>query len=175
MQHGVDWTGEDLTGWYLSEKFNGCRAYWDGRVMWSRGGHEVQLPGELRAVLPAGVILDGELYHDSLSPAHISNIMRGRGSWSGVCFVTFDAPEFKGFWPERMQAASASLPKSTVVVCVEHRVCTGLDDAIQELQQVRTRGGEGLMLRSPDHRYAAGRSRNLVKFTRSSLIAHDIG
>ncbi len=23
MEHGVDWTGQDLAGWYLSEKFGG--------------------------------------------------------------------------------------------------------------------------------------------------------
>ena len=30
MTLGQDYAGEDLSGWFLSEKFDGCRAYWDG-------------------------------------------------------------------------------------------------------------------------------------------------
>ena len=44
MMHGRDWHGEDLAGWYLSEKLHGCRAYWDGAVLWSRGDLAIGIP-----------------------------------------------------------------------------------------------------------------------------------
>lgn len=44
MQHGVDWNGQDVSGWIATEKYNGCRAYWDGGNLWSRGGLKVNIP-----------------------------------------------------------------------------------------------------------------------------------
>lgn len=62
MQHGVDWDGQDLSGWIVTEKFNGCRAYWDGESLWSRGGINIAIPDDWREQLPPGVHLDGEVY-----------------------------------------------------------------------------------------------------------------
>jgi len=170
MEHGVDWTGQDLAGWYLSEKLHGCRAYWDGQELWSRGGMKVKLPPSWRSALPVGVQLDGEVYDGHDGVYRCGAALRYGRLADSMQFIVFDAPTLKGSWPERLRGAASSLPESAVVRCVEYRVCMGLDDAIQELQQVRGRGGEGFMLRAPDHRYTAGRSRSLVKFTRSSVM-----
>jgi hypothetical protein len=35
---GFDRDNEDPTGWYMSEKLNGIRAYWDGKQFWSKNG-----------------------------------------------------------------------------------------------------------------------------------------
>jgi DNA ligase-1 len=35
---GIDWCNEDPTGWYMSEKLDGIRAYWDGNQFWSKRG-----------------------------------------------------------------------------------------------------------------------------------------
>src|SRR5437660_1580187 len=29
----------DPTGWWMSEKYDGVRGYWDGRKLWSRNGN----------------------------------------------------------------------------------------------------------------------------------------
>src|SRR5947209_10326787 len=50
----------DPTGWWLSEKLDGVRAYWDGQRFWSRNGNLYHAPDWFVAGLPA-LPLDGEL------------------------------------------------------------------------------------------------------------------
>lgn len=164
MEHGQEWSGQDPAGWYLSEKFDGCRAFWDGRNMWSRGGFKVKLPSSFLAALPAGVQLDGELFHPEKTPAHISNVMRARGSWQGVKYMVFDAPALPGTWPERIHSAEEIISGGGPVQCVPHRKCRNLKDAVQELRRVQSRGGEGIVLRAPCHIYKARRSASMLKF-----------
>lgn len=52
----------DPTGWWISEKYDGVRGYWDGRQLRLRGGGTVNAPEYFLAELPQGVALDGELW-----------------------------------------------------------------------------------------------------------------
>lgn len=52
---------DDPTGWWLSEKYDGVRGYWDGARMLTRGGEVIVLPDGLRAELPPFPV-DGELW-----------------------------------------------------------------------------------------------------------------
>lgn len=51
----------DVTGWWLSEKLDGVRAYWDGSRFLSRLGNEFLAPQWFVASLPE-TPLDGELW-----------------------------------------------------------------------------------------------------------------
>src|SRR5215470_16692555 len=51
----------DPTGWWLSEKLDGVRAYWDGTQFWSRLGNLFHAPDWFVAGLPKEP-LDGELW-----------------------------------------------------------------------------------------------------------------
>ena len=53
----------DLTDWWMSEKLDGVRAYWDGKRFLSRQGNEYHAPEWFVAGLPA-TPLDGELWID---------------------------------------------------------------------------------------------------------------
>ena len=59
----TDWDNEimDPTGWWMSEKYDGIRAYWDGSQMFMRTGRKVPLPEKFKDRLPS-VALDGELW-----------------------------------------------------------------------------------------------------------------
>ena len=62
MTIGSDYhAGVDPTGWPVSEKLNGCRAYFDGSQFWTRGGNVIAAPDWFTAGLP-GVPLDGEIW-----------------------------------------------------------------------------------------------------------------
>src|SRR5690242_7567841 len=52
----------DPTGWWMSEKYDGLRGYWDGRKLWSRKGNLIHAPDYFLAELPRDVALDGELW-----------------------------------------------------------------------------------------------------------------
>src|SRR3954464_15558262 len=52
---------QDLAGWWMSEKLDGVRAYWDGKALISRLGNPFHAPDRFVAGLPAEP-LDGELW-----------------------------------------------------------------------------------------------------------------
>ena len=52
---------QDLAGWWLSEKLDGVRAYWDGKSLISRLGNRFHAPDWFLEGLP-DVPLDGELW-----------------------------------------------------------------------------------------------------------------
>jgi DNA ligase-1 len=159
LAHGLDWQGEDLTGWYLSEKFDGCRAFWDGARMWTRQGNEITLPDWFRDELPAGVRLDGEMWCGRGEFKRASDGVRFGRIDRSFTFCVFDAPDASGDWLARM----ATVPASAHVQPVEHSVCRDNASAIWRMQKVQAERGEGLIARRPGMPYAPGRSGDILK------------
>jgi len=54
--------GDDPTRWWISEKLDGVRAYWDGRDFYSRQGNPFPVPEWFKEGLPTDQALDGELW-----------------------------------------------------------------------------------------------------------------
>jgi DNA ligase-1 len=52
----------DPTGWWVSEKYDGYRAIWNGQHFMSRYGNPFVAPEWFTALMPPGVALDGELW-----------------------------------------------------------------------------------------------------------------
>ena len=52
----------DPAGWYMSEKLDGVRCYWDGEAMYSRNGNKFYAPPYFLEAMPKGFALDGELW-----------------------------------------------------------------------------------------------------------------
>ena len=50
------------TGYLMSEKLDGMRAYWCGRQLWTRSGLPIVTPEWFTTGFPADVELDGELF-----------------------------------------------------------------------------------------------------------------
>ena len=61
LMHGEMFVGQDLTGYILTEKFDGIRVRWTGSEMLTRGGNKVNIPDHWAASLP-GIPLDGEIF-----------------------------------------------------------------------------------------------------------------
>lgn len=161
MQHALHWDGEDVTGWIVTEKFDGCRAYWDGEQLWSRGGKAIDIPDEWRESLPAGVHLDGELFAGYGNSRRVASAIRyGSGKFTaGMMFMVFDAPEATGDYLARM----ATVAVNEVVKPVAVTVASSTRHAIETMEEVQARGGEGLMLRHPDLQYRPGRTNKMLK------------
>lgn len=53
---------QDPTGWYMSEKLDGVRCFWNGRNMYTRNGNIFYPPDWFKALLPKTLALDGELW-----------------------------------------------------------------------------------------------------------------
>lgn len=158
---------QDPAGWWISEKLDGVRAYWDGQRFLSRQGNPYLAPDWFVAGLP-GTPLDGELWAGRKQFQRAVSIVRrqDRGQdWKDVSFVVFDAPTLEAPFEERLAACRAALEATRPLYArvLEQRPCAGIDDLRAELARVEALGGEGVMLRQAGSRYVVGRSATLLK------------
>jgi DNA ligase-1 len=157
----------DLSDWWMSEKLDGVRAYWDGKQFLSRQGNLYHAPAWFVEGLPA-VPLDGELWIDRKKFQRTVGIVRRQDKndlWKEVRFLVFDAPAAAGGFEDRLgflkDALAGSAPKFARQHA--HERCRNLDALRAELARIEALGGEGLMLREPGSKYVASRSTTLLK------------
>ena len=158
----------DLAGWWMSEKLDGVRAYWDGTKLISRLGNTFWAPDWFLDPLPKDMPLDGELFGGRKQFQRTVSIVRRQDrsdAWKGISFLVFDAPSHGGTFEERLLALVERLASRelTHVRPHPHEPCRGLDHLREELARVEALGGEGLMLRKPGSHYESGRSSSLLK------------
>jgi DNA ligase 1 len=154
MTLGVDYSGQNPAGWFMSEKFNGCRAYWDGEKLWTRNGNIVKAPKWFTAVLPRRVHLDGEIFTDGDLEAARLATQYGKFT-PDIRFVVFDYPSAQGNWLKRVNSWPGA---------VRGHVCEGRAHLEVFLNEIRARGGEGVVIRNPAVTgYEVGRTPNMVK------------
>jgi DNA ligase-1 len=160
-------TDVDLTGWWMSEKLDGVRAFWDGKQFLSRQGNLYHAPDWFVAGLPV-VPLDGELWIDRKKFQRTTSIVRRQDKsdhWKEVSFVVFDAPAMPALFEERVAFFTDHLQRHAppYARALGHELCKGIDHLRRELARIEALGGEGLMLRQPASKYAVGRSATLLK------------
>ncbi|MFZ2267663.1 MAG: DNA ligase [Azonexus sp.] len=161
------WDNEsDLTDWWMSEKLDGVRAYWDGQQFFSRQGNVYHAPDWFIAKLPP-IPLDGELWLDRKSFQRTVSIVRRQDKsdlWQEISYVVFDAPAVPGPFESRLAALAECLQGLPAPVrLLEQSRCQGHEHLRETLREIEAIGGEGLMLRQPGSLYEAGRSTTLYK------------
>lgn len=162
------WDGViDVTDWWISEKLDGVRAYWDGRQFLSRLGNVYAAPPWFTAGLPP-FPLDGELWLERKQFQRTVSIVRRKDQsdhWRQIRYVVFDAPGVAEPFESRLEFVKELLRRKTpeFALAHEHARCQGIVHLKDELQRIESLGGEGLMLRQPGSLYVAGRSSTLLK------------
>lgn len=155
-------------GWWISEKLDGVRAYWNGEVLLSRNGNEFTAPDWFVADLPKGVALDGELFGGRRNFQKTVGIVKSSAAhpgWRTLTYEIFDIPSSKEKpFEARVDEMKKLLSgKPAHIHIVEQRKCGGKADLDAALAAVEKLGGEGLMLRQPDSLYVTKRSTTLLK------------
>ena len=170
MTLATDWRGSDISGWFVSEKLNGCRAYWDGHQFWTRGGNVIKAPRWFTRGLPT-VPLDGEIWAGRNGFEIARKAVQYGGDWFNdglIEFVAFDLPGMVGRWDERIREASKSLRRSAHHAIEFFQIAPDCRDylkLVEFMAQLRPLGGEGVCMRNPDvTSYETGRSTNLLRF-----------
>lgn len=162
------WDGvQDMTGWWLSEKLDGVRAYWNGKHFSSRNGNTFHAPPWFKKGLP-NCALDGELWCGRRQFQKCVGIVRSSkrlDEWKFVTYLVFDAPEHPGKFEERMKFVNKVIrPDMTPTAAAVGMVkCKGNKHIFKELAKVEKSGGEGLMLRQPGSLYKRCRDSSLLK------------
>lgn len=158
----------DLGEYWVSEKLDGVRAFWNGEVLVSRRGNRFIAPAWFVDGFPK-VPLDGELWMGRGTFETLSGIVRRHvpeeDAWRNVRYMVFDLPAHPGVFDERlarMKEVLAGLDPSRIAPVDQFRVGDH-DELTALLNHVVEQGGEGLMLRRGGSRYLAGRSDDLLK------------
>ena len=160
--------GVDPSGFLVSEKYDGVRAWWDGRTLRFRSGLPIAAPDWFTAQLPSAPV-DGELWIARGQFEAVSGIVRKArpivAEWRRVRYMLFEMPHAEGTFVERSVALRALVARSGCEALVAVAQSTVADwGALQRrLAEVVRDGGEGLVLHRADAPYLSGRSDALLK------------
>lgn len=161
MTLGTDWSyfNSNVDGWFCSEKFDGIRAFWDGKQLWTRSGNVINAPAWFTCGLTSRQ-LDCEIWAGRGGFIAARNAVN-HGKWDGnILLIIHDVPEAVGNYAERI----ATAPRTTFARPVTVETVANRMHVVTKLNEVVIKGGEGLMLRNPEVRhYEKGRTNNLLK------------
>lgn len=161
------WDGVvDPTGYLMSEKLDGVRAYWDGECFRSRLNNVFHVPASYCAMMPKGTHLDGEFWMGRGRFQETSGYVRRHDMgtyWNQIEYRAFDLPNVKERFVKRYDILKAVTQKWGMIKLVEHQICRGIPHVREYLAAIEKQGGEGLMLRRADSFYVRGRSATLLK------------
>ncbi len=152
----------------VSEKYDGVRALWDGRVLRHRSGREVSAPRSSLAALPEEPV-DGELWLGRGRFDALSGIVRTASprdaDWARIRYMVFEMPGAGGMFAERvgrLRDLVARMANAPLVAAPQTRV-TDRAKLQSRLASAVAGGGEGLMLHLASAPVASGRSEVLMK------------
>ena len=161
----------NIENYWVSEKLDGIRAYWNGQQLLSRQGNIFHAPAWFTEGYPAQH-LDGELWIGRGKFELVSGTVRSQGgyddAWREVSFMIFDLPSSKAPFTQRlatMQQLVDNSPSPFLKMIKQEKIAT--HRALQQkLDDVINGGGEGLMLHHVDAYYQVKRSQDLMKIKR---------
>lgn len=174
--------GIELSAYWLSEKHDGVRGYWDGRRLLTRGGEPIRAPAWFTAGWPAEP-MDGELWAGrGRFEEAVSTVRRQQpeeAAWQRIRFMVFDLPAHPGVFNERITAYTQhvrALSQPWVQAVAQERIGHHAE-LLKRLDHMVRAGGEGLMLHRGDAMYQAVRNDDLLKVkthddAEARVIAH---
>ena len=158
----------DPAGYLVSEKLDGVRALWDGKVLRFRSGRTIAAPAWFTSKLPKEP-LDGELWIGRGQFDVLSGIVRKAKpvdvEWQKVNYMVFELPAASGSFKDRALALD-SIVNATAwpqLQAVEQMTIANRATLQAKLDDVVQGGGEGLMLHLASAPLVTGRSDVLLK------------
>ena len=179
----------DPINWFISEKYDGVRAVWNGQNFTSRSQNIYHAPEWFKELLPSNHSLDGELHCGRGCFQKASGITRHLEpidkDWVTIKFQVFDIPDpelvnkpfteritkYKEIvkeccqkWKSIKLPSGIKKPKECPIEFAEQIRVNGIEEAYQIYKEFITRGAEGAMLRPSDSIYEHKRSKLLLKW-----------
>ena len=183
IQQGVPYKHVDnISQYWLSEKLDGIRGYWNGTQLLTRQGNIINSPPWFTLHWPKSA-MDGELwiarnqFQETLSC--IRKIKIDESCWQHVRFMIFDLPEHSGTFSERvtaMKVISSNTPSMSLTMIPQFKL-EHMSQVEDLLNKVIANKGEGLMLHHENAHYKVGRTANIMKLKKhqdaeATVIAH---
>ena len=171
-----------LADYWVSEKYDGVRGYWDGQKLLTRGGQTINAPAWFTANWPKSP-MDGELWAGRGRFQQAVSTVRQQSpddaAWRSIRFMVFDLPAEPGPFTERLSTLNnvvAKLAVPWVQAVAQSKVASHA--ALQsQLKQITKAGAEGLMLHRGSSLYKGVRNDDLLKVkthddAEAKVIAH---
>jgi DNA ligase-1 len=161
----------DLADYWVSEKYDGVRGYWNGHQFLSRQGNSINAPAWFTDPLPQ-TPMDGELWIARGNFDVLSGIVRSKADdhsgWKSIKYMVFDLPQNSARFDLRISSMhrivdQINVPYVQMVEQVKYQDTTALMVA---LDQIVDAGGEGLMLHRGGAFYHGKRNDDLLKLKR---------
>lgn len=158
---------ENISGWIMSEKLDGIRAYWDGKALYTRQGKELSVPPSFIVNFPP-FELDGELWTARGDFEKIQSIVMDKSpskEWQKISYNIFEVPNATGDFMSRITMARDWFEKheNPRVRIIEQIECKSHLELSHFLDEIVSNGGEGVVVRNPNSPYQSGRSVNVLK------------
>ena len=164
-------SGISLSDYWISEKYDGVRGFWDGKTLWTRGGELVITPAWFTSGWP-DVAMDGELWAGRGRFGQTMSVVRQQSltadsdaDWQGLRFMVFDLPAHGSSFTNRIPDISrvvAGIGKPWVQAVPQVRATSHAALQLQLMKVVKL-GAEGLMLHRGESLYRGVRSDDLLK------------
>ena len=160
--------GINLDEYWVSEKLDGVRAYWDGTKLISRGGNIYHAPQWFIADFPKHK-MDGELWIARQTFEQLVSTVRDRqaddDAWREVKFMVFDMPDMNKPFDQRLAVLKTTIKKAgiTWLKAVKQWRVSSHRQLMDQLKRYTDAGAEGLMLHRGSSLYAGKRSGDLLK------------
>ena len=185
---------EPPIGWYVSEKFDGIRAIWDGEKFVSRGQKVfTYVPNYFIKLMPPGIALDGEIWMarnmfkevsrlstlkigSSKTKKEIDEIWRGTNNNNSVKYMVYDLPNNNQPFEIRMKYLEQIVKDRSQVwfddenlldspiIFTKQTKIKSMEQLVNTYKQLTSEGAEGVMLRAPNSPYETKRSKYLLKY-----------
>jgi DNA ligase 1 len=174
--------GVQLADYWVSEKYDGVRGFWDGQKLLTRGGQAINAPAWFTANWPK-TAMDGELwagrgqFQKAVSTVRLQT--PDDAAWRGMKFMVFDLPAEPGPFTERLSTLNNTVAKLNVpwVQAVAQSKVASHAALQSQLKQITKAGAEGLMLHRGSSLYKGMRNDDLLKVkthddAEAKVIAH---
>jgi DNA ligase 1 len=158
---------QEVTNWYMSEKLDGIRGYWNGKSFYTKNGNRLYPPKWFTNNFPP-FALDGELWSKRADFENIQNIVLDKtpsSSWSQITYNIFEVPYTKGDFLQRLAKAQKwfeTHPNKSVKIISQIKIKSTVH-LEQFLDKIVSQKGEGVIVKEVSQPYHTGRSRWVYK------------
>lgn len=157
----------NVTGWMMSEKLDGIRAYWDGKQLLTKNANPIHAPEWFTKNLPP-FKLDGELWSKRGDFEFIQSTVLDSvpsSDWEQITYHIFEVPDQDGTFEQRLQKVSQRLDRYHIphLQVIPQLTCLSTAHLESFLQEVERLGGEGVVIKDPTLPYHTGRSVHVLK------------
>lgn len=176
---------EKLTEYWVSEKYDGIRGYWDGRQLLSRSGKVLTPPNWFVKDWPTQPF-EGELWAGLGQFEQAASVIQQRqapdSDWHAMRFMVFDMQTPNQAFTERIvryQNIVKEIDKPWVQAVTQSQVPSHA--ALKALLNTTVKaGGEGLVLHRGSSLYQSGRNSDVFKLKRqedaeAKVVGHEGG